>query len=259
MKTYTPETPTEIERNGIRVYHGAPSPWNLRCCRKAAPSHVHGACWTPSKMTPHDWPYFIDNGGFGGDFDAEDWHDLLDDVDEKMPHPPDFVVLPDVFNDAEATIERHREHVQAVLDRGFRPAPVIQPGRPVESQVAVADGLGAETVFVGGECRWQRAHGRTIVRESHERGLRAHIGNPGSAEGLVWAFRAGFDSVDTSSILQNQRFDWLEELEEATHSKEGLLKNQTKQTALDSIRTDGGNARYVRPGTEQSGSDSDGN
>lgn len=220
----------------MRVYHGAPSPENLRRCRAAAPSHVHGACWTPAKMTPHEWPYFIDNGAFGGDFDREEWLDLLDSVDARMPHTPAFVVLPDVYNDAERTLERHREHASDVLDRGFRPAPVIQPGMPVASQVAIAAGLGADTVFVGGEVRWQRAHGEEIVQAAHGHGLRAHIGNPGSAEGLVWAYRTGFDSVDTSSVLQNQYFHWLEELEEASsHSSRGELKKGHKQSNLGEI------------------------
>lgn len=220
----------------MRVYHGAPSPENLRRCRAAAPSHVHGACWTPAKMTAHECPYFVDNGAFGGDFDRDEWVGLLDVVDEKMPHPPDFVVLPDAFNDAEETINRHRRHVLDVLDRGFDPAPVIQPGMPVATQIAIADGLGADTVFVGGECRWQRAHGGEIVDEAHARGLRVHIGNPGSADGLVWAYRAGFDTVDTSFILQNQYFNWLEELEDATTDlSRGSLKKDSRQSGLTEV------------------------
>jgi hypothetical protein len=167
-------------------------------------------------MTAHDWPYFIDNGAFGGDFDREAWIELLDGVADEMPHEPDFVVLPDVFNDAEATIDRHRRHAIDVLDRGFEPAPVLQPGLDVTTQLELAAGLDADTVFVGGECRWQRAHGAEIVAEAHDRGLRVHIGNPGSADGLVWAYETGFDSVDTSTILQNQYFGWLETLEQAS-------------------------------------------
>lgn len=217
----------------MRVYHGAGSPANLRKCREAAPSHVHGTCWTPAKMTPHEWPYFIDNGAFTGSFDRDEWVDLLDAVDEKMPHPPDFVVLPDAYNDAKRTLEAHRIHAPEVFDRGFRAACVIQPGLPVETQVALADGLGAEVVFVGGESRWQRAHGEEIVAEAHDRDLHAHIGNPGSADGLVWAYRAGFDSVDTSSILQNQAFEWLEALEAADDGLSGgSVKKDSTQTTL---------------------------
>lgn len=78
----------------MRLYHGCPSPKNMRRARVAAPSHVHGACWTPHKMTPHEWPYFIDNGAYTETFDRSEWLDTLDAVDEKMPHRPEFVVLP---------------------------------------------------------------------------------------------------------------------------------------------------------------------
>lgn len=190
-------------------------------------------------MTPHDVPYFIDNGAFSVGFDRDEWLSLLDDVDEKMPHPPDFVVLPDVYNDAEKTVESHRIHAHDVLDRGFRPGFVLQPGLPVQTQVRLADGLGADTLFVGGECRWQRAHGAEIVKTAHDHGIRVHIGNPGSADGLVWAYRVGFDSVDTSSILQNQYWHWLERLESESGSSRGALKNETRQ---QSLVTDGGAA-----------------
>jgi hypothetical protein len=74
--------------------------------------------------------------------------------------------------------------------------------------------VAADGIFVGGPWRWKRAHGEEIVRRAHEEGIPVHLGNPGSKEGLVWARRAGFDSVDTTSIFQNQTFDWLEALEE---------------------------------------------
>lgn len=224
----------------MRLYHGSPGKGTLKNCREAAPSHVHGACWTPSKMTPLEWPYFVDNGAFTDDFDPEAWLGLLDTLDEKMPFPPDFVVLPDVLNDAEATIEKHRQWAQEVYDRNLRPAFVMQPGLPVSQQVALADGLGADLVFVGGECRWQRAHGGQIVEEAHERGLRAHIGNPGGKDGLLWAYKVGFDSADTTSIVASEAWDWLEDLESLNR---GVRKKGGRQSTITDqfvAVTDGG-------------------
>ena len=214
----------------MRIYHGAPSPANIRRCREAAPSYTHGACWTPAKMTPHEWPYFVDNGAYGGDFDASEWRCTLDEL-EKMPYGPDWVVLPDVFNSAAATATRHREHVDAVRDRDLTPAAVLQPGRPVPEQITLAVELGAEVVFVGGDGRWQRRAGEEIVRLAEKADLHAHLGNPGSAERLVWAERVGFDSVDTSSILQNQYFGWLERLEEADDKPPAQQPTLTEATS----------------------------
>lgn len=215
----------------MRIYHGGPSPAALRKCRESAPSHVHGACWTPSKMTPHDWPYFVDNGAYTSSFDPDEWLALLDEID-KMPHPPDFVVLPDVYNDAEGTVQRHREWVSEVFVRNLRPAYVFQPGMTVHQQTALADALGADTIFLGGEMTWKRSFGPDIVREAHSRDLRVHIGNPGGGDGLVWAARMGFDSADTSSIVQNQNWHWLERLEGL---KEGSLKKDGRQSQLTEV------------------------
>lgn len=41
------------------IYHGHPSPNSIERCREVAPSHTHGAEWSPAKMTPHDWPYIL--------------------------------------------------------------------------------------------------------------------------------------------------------------------------------------------------------
>lgn len=217
----------------MRIYHGGPGWGTIEKCRTAAPSHVHGACWTPQKMTPHEWPYFIDNGAFTGEFNSDEWLTLLDTLDEKMPFPPDFVVLPDELNDAEGTIEKHREWASEVFDRNLRPAFVMQPGLPISQQVALADGLGADVVFVGGECRWQRSHGAEIVSEAHARGIRTHIGNPGGKDGLLWCAKAGFDSADTSSIVQNYSWDWLEALEGLSDTP--LKKESHRQTDLAEV------------------------
>jgi len=198
----------------MRIYHGGPSPNAVHRCRQAAPSHVHGACWTPQKMTPHEWPYFVDNGAFTANFDLKRWVETLDEALAKMPYPPDFVVLPDAYNDAEATLERHRQHVPEVLDRGLSPAPVLQPGLDETLQVELYSRLGADTLFVGGANDWKKAHGRQILDEAHERDLRVHIGNPGGKDELLWWSKAGADSVDTSSIVQNQYWHWLEALED---------------------------------------------
>lgn len=216
----------------MRIYHGCSSPSPVRKCREAAPSYVHGACWTPAKMTPHDWPYIVDNGAFTDSFDRDEWLSLLDDVQERMPFPPDFVVLPDEFNDAEGTIERHREFISDVRERGLPAAPVLQPGMNISTQIALYDRLGVDTLFVGGEGRWQRAHGTEIVKTAHDYGLRVHIGNPGGKEEFLWWSKAGVDSIDTSSIVQNQYWHWLEALEGL---KEGVVKKGGRQGTLEEI------------------------
>lgn len=211
----------------MRVYMGDASDYALRKCRKRAPSHQFGRVWTPNHNRPGG-SYIVDNGAYTSSFDIDEWTPLLDKA-EAHPWPPDFVVLPDVYGDAEGTLERHRQHVDAVLSRGLRPAAVMQPGLDESVQVRLADNIGADVIFVGGPNRWKRAHGEQIVTEAHDRGLAVHIGNPGVPGGLKWSLRIGVDSVDTSSIVGSEAWHHLNELE--GHSNRGALKNG-KQSKL---------------------------
>lgn len=173
-------------------------------------------------MTPHDVPYFVDNGAFSESFEMDAWLETLEQAKTEMPRWPDFIVWPDVYNDAESTRDLcsqlfHRDASYLPRRTDFDRYVVFQPSLPLDELLDFAATVGADGIF-GGDSRWQRAYGAEIVRRAREedRRRRAHLGNPGSAEGLVWAYRVGFDSVDTTSIFQNGYWHWLDRLEEAT-------------------------------------------
>ncbi|ELY86487.1 hypothetical protein C484_18077 [Natrialba taiwanensis DSM 12281] len=174
--------------------------------------------WMPQKMTLYDMNYAHDNGAYGGHFDGDVWVSTLERALTEMPTEPDFVVLPDVPGDAKATIETHREWLyDRPLCLGAGEVMrywVLQPGLPIGEQFDAVEGC--QGVFVGGSKRWLRAHGEQIVAEARERDLRAHVGNPGGKNGLVWAYRTGFDSCDTTTIFQNGYWHYLDRLEDAT-------------------------------------------
>lgn len=219
---------------GVRCYYTGASPENLRRAREHAPSHSHGYGWTPAKMTPHPEHYFLDNGAFTREVDADSYVRLLDRALTEMPLAPDFFVLPDVFGDATATIERHREWLYE------RPLPagsgelmrywVLQPGLPLGEQFAAIEGC--QGVFVGGPTRWKRAFGAEIVERAHDRDLRTHVGNPSGADGLAWAYRTGFDSADTTTPLQNEYWHYLDRLEAATDATADGTGRDDQQAAL---------------------------
>jgi len=211
----------------MRLYMSDCSNPSLRKCRERAPSHSFGRVWTPDNNRPGS-SYIVDNGAYTSSFDPEEWTDLLNKA-ESHPWPPDFVVLPDVYGDAEGTLERHREHVDAVLSRGLRPAAVMQPGMDEEVQIRLAERIGADVIFVGGPNRWKRTMGEQIVDAAHDRSMAVHIGNPGLPDGLKWACRIEADSLDTSTIIQNQAWHYLDELE--GHSSRGALK-KSQQSKL---------------------------
>lgn len=217
----------------MRLYATGMTRETLRKARGLAPSHVFGVVWTPADRRLADIPYIVDNGAYTSSFHPEEWIDLLDSL-SSYAYGPDFVVLPDGYNDAEKTLERHRKWVGEVHDRGLTAAAVIQPGMDVRTQADLASRIGAKFAFVGGEKRWKRAHIPEIVEAAHSRGLKVHIGNPGGEDGLISAYRCGVDSVDTTTIKQNGYWHYLERLEDVTDS--GLnthsLKNDTRQSTL---------------------------
>jgi len=209
----------------VHLYYSGVSPDNLRKAREHAPSHVHGAVWTPSKMTTSGpasrVPYVVDNGAYADGFDMDRWLATLDRAKTEHPRWPEWIVWPDVFNDAEAT----RELCKSLFDRDASLLPrrtdftryvVFQPGLSLDELFEFARSVGADGVFVGGEQRWQRAHGAAIVERAHDRGWPVHLGNPGGADGLVWAYETGFDSADTTTVVQNQYWHYLDRLEAAT-------------------------------------------
>lgn len=109
----------------MRIYMGGTTRPKLRKARQLAPSHVFGVTWTPSDRRLNQIPFFVDNGAFTSSFDPDEWTSLLDKL-EDYSYGPDFVVLPDEYNDAEGTMERHRKWAPEVLDRGLPPAAVIE-------------------------------------------------------------------------------------------------------------------------------------
>lgn len=219
----------------MRLYYTGASPNNLRKARQAAPSHTHGAGWTPQKMTPHDVPYFLDNGAYTDSFDGDEWVDLIDEALTEMPTTPDFVVMPDEFGDAEATIEKHQKWLYE------KPLPlrsgelarywVLQPGLSIEEQFDAIEGC--QGVFVGGPKRWKRAYATKIIAEAEKRDLRTHVGNPGGREGLVWAYKQGFDSADTTSVFQNGYWHYLELLEEVTEETDAETEDSMQVSLVD--------------------------
>jgi len=236
----------------VRLYYTGVSADNLRKARQHAPSHVHGAGWTPQKMTPHDVPYFVDNGAYTESFDMESWLDALEKAKTEMPRWPDFIVWPDVYNDAEATRERCRKLFRR--DASLKPRRTdfnryvaFQPGLSLDELFDFAAEMGADGIFLGGSKRWQRAHGAEIVARAHDEGRRVHLGNPGGEDGLVWAYRTGFDSVDTTTIFQNGYWHYLDALEEATE--------ETRTPTPDTAQLELGESVAVADGGQTIGGD----
>lgn len=195
------------------IYHGHPSPNSIERCRDAAPSFTHGAEWSHQKMTPHDWPYILDNGAFhayknGEPWDADAFVGRVSQI-ESMPRDPDFVVLPDVVTNPSKTKERATKWAGII---GYQTAYPVQDGITPEDAVEMCDRTDSEYIFVGGTEQWKRETAASFVETAHDNDLKCHIGRPGD---LQWADDIGADSVDTTSIVQSQSWDRLRRLEQS--------------------------------------------
>jgi len=196
----------------MKIYHGSPSPKKIDKCKEAAPSYTHGAEWYPDKMTPHNWPYILDNGAYGAYINNEPW-----DVDEfvkrlgeldSMPREPDFVVLPGVVTSPKATAKRTKKWAEFLSHLPL--AYPLQDGIDPNRVIRLADERYCDTLFIGGTVEWKRRNAKEIIDVGHKHGFDVHIGRPGD---LLWAEEINADSVDLTTVVRNQDYSRLRKLE----------------------------------------------
>lgn len=205
----------------MRVYHTCASSPDMERARSVAPSYEHGYGWLPYRMSKFDDPWFLDNGAYTGAFEAEEFVGVLATIDDRMPRPPEFVVLPDIYQDGGASLARSASWAGVVQSFGYDYYLPIQDGVPVEEGVRAAVELDAAGIFIGGSDPWMREYAGQLVMTAHDYGLEAHIGKPGKR--LTWARDLGVDSVDTASIVRNGYWDRLRKLEAAEPTEEVTL------------------------------------
>lgn len=199
------------------IYHGSCGATGVEKANAVAPSLRHGHCWTLQKQTPRDTPYILDNGVYSAWANDREWYpdawaEMLMNCREKMPRSPEFVVLPDVIGDWEASIERSRRWADEVFADWPR-ALAVQDGVNVAEVGDVARELNCGWLFIGGSVEWKRRASKGLIdRYGDEFGV--HIARPSLPDGLLWARDIGADSCDTSSIVTTPSYHHLEKLVE---------------------------------------------
>jgi len=196
------------------IYHGSCANKPIEKANRIAPGIRHGHCWTPYKQTPHDNPWFLDNGVYSAwdndrDWDAAEWEDTVAWVSDNMPRDPDFVVLPDAVGEPETTLALSRQYADTVpadLTRAF----AVQDGMSVDFALNAAEELDCEYLFIGGTKDWKRQCAGDFIAPAHDAGLQVHIARPSLPGGIMWARDIGADSVDTTSIVRTPAWHHLE-------------------------------------------------
>jgi hypothetical protein len=134
---------------------------------------------------------------------------MLDSV-SQFPDDPDFVILPDKFDNWEKTKERAIGWYETVEEYGYEYYLVGQPPAGKREIEYMADRVNASGIFLGGSSKkWKLETASKI--DSYP----VHIGNPGLGSNLKYAMKVA-DSVDTTSIVVNGYYHHLERLEEET-------------------------------------------
>jgi hypothetical protein len=159
-------------------------------------------------------PVAADNRAFAA-FDARLFGELLDMV---AGLPLWWVACPDVVGDAAATDERWREWAPRILERGLRPAYVLQNGvREIPADAAA--------VFVGGDDALKDGpEGLAAIRAAQRRGLPVHVGRVNTGRRIRYAGAIGADSFDGTKYARWSRTYLRQGLEHAASGRQGRLE-----------------------------------
>lgn len=197
------------------IYHGHPSEPSLEKCRELAPSYRHGAEFSDKQgRRNYDEPYIVDNGAFaafknGDEWDPEEFEEMLGWVTDHQ-RDPDFVVVPDVVGDADATYKRGAEWAGRIPFTTYQP---VQDGMDYATAIDFALDTESAGLFIGGSREWKRRTARDWIAKAHTAGLRAHLARPWD---LKAAEQLGADSVDTTTVVAWGEWHKLPALEEQT-------------------------------------------
>lgn len=195
------------------IYHGHPSQPSLTKCRQLAPSFSHGAEFSDKTgRRLYDEPYIVDNGAYsafknGHEWDEDSFREFLGWADEHQ-RDPDFVVVPDVVGDAEATYHRSQQWADQIEYPTYQP---VQDEMGFDEAIEFTIETGSVGIFVGGSKPWKRKTAKRWVKTANEYGLNCHIARPWD---LLTAAEYGADSVDTTTIVAWGAWDKLTQLEE---------------------------------------------
>jgi len=194
----------------VIFYHANATVKELEKMRQKSCRLKHGIEATPNTCYRRKDKWFLDNGAFTQDFDPEDWINTLDKCKEYK-NKPDFVVLPDVFDDPVETIKRNWKYVEEARNRNLNYYSVAQKPMTANTAVQLALSLDADGVFVGGSWNWKQKTTSKIVDFAHKHGLKVHIGMP---KDYFWAYQTGANSMDSSNIVRNQNYFLIQRIED---------------------------------------------
>lgn len=115
---------------------------------------------------------------------------------------PDFIVLPDVVGQGEASLEFSIDHLEETQRTGARCYLAVQDG-VTPARILNVLGLfpSVKGLFVGGTTRWKLETAAAWCALGRRTGRAVHIGRVGTLERIEWAQSIGATSIDSSLPL----------------------------------------------------------
>lgn len=144
-------------------------------------------------------PWALDNFAYTA-FEAEAFRASL----ERLAGVPGclFVVAPDVWGDAAATVGLFAEWREAIKGHGFPVALAVQDGL----EKLPIDWSALDAVFVGGSNGFRRGEFvRELIGEARSRRKWVHVGRVNSARRWQHCLTLGADSVDGTGLVIERR------------------------------------------------------
>jgi hypothetical protein len=179
-----------------------------------------GECVTRGQLPPRRTSWFYDNGAFedfqaGRAFDTVQFtRDLRAIRDwqvggvgrgclEGQPMTaPDFIVLPDVVGQGEASLRFSLQWEAQCADAGVPLYLAVQNGM---EPAAIASLLKwhprIHGLFVGGDLAWKLETAAAWVQVGRRTGRAVHVGRVGTVDRVEWASAIGATSIDSSFPL----------------------------------------------------------
>lgn len=154
-------------------------------------------------------PFALDNDRFsvwakGRKWDGGQYEEFLDRINEVAPYPPIWAAVPDVVADPKGTLAWWDKWVGKVLQRGFRPALVVQDGMTPEIVSRVLPF--PEVLFVGGSTDWKWRSLKSWTQfHSH-----VHVGRVNTGRLLWMVHRAEAASSDGTGWWHSRQYRQLE-------------------------------------------------
>lgn len=153
-------------------------------------------------VEPSGFPaWAADNGCFaqGEKFRLERFYAWLENVPRSRLL---FAVAPDVFPDAEATLERSRPVMKELRAQGY-PAAFVAQNDAEQTEIPWDE---FDCLFIGGQDHWKLgAAARGLIARARQEGKWVHMGRVNSEYRLQYATQIGCDSADGTFLKYRNR------------------------------------------------------